>query len=35
VILDESAGALDPETLERTLACVLQRAPALVLIAHP
>ncbi|MBU6334461.1 MAG: ABC transporter ATP-binding protein/permease [Chloroflexi bacterium] len=35
VILDESAGALDPETLERALACVLQRAPALVLIAHP
>ncbi len=35
VILDESFGALDPETLERALACVLQRAPALVLIAHP
>ncbi len=35
VLLDESFGALDPETLERSLACVLQRAPALVLIAHP
>jgi len=34
-ILDESFAALDPETLERALACVLSRAETLVVIAHP
>jgi ATP-binding cassette subfamily B protein len=34
-ILDESFAALDPETLERALACVLRRADTLVVIAHP
>ncbi len=34
-ILDESFAALDPETLERALACVLGRAETLVVIAHP
>ena len=27
--------ALDPETLARSLRCVLKRAPALIVIAHP
>jgi ATP-binding cassette subfamily B protein len=35
VILDESFAALDPETLHRCLRCVLDRAPALLVIAHP
>jgi ATP-binding cassette subfamily B protein len=35
VVLDESFAALDPATLRRSMACVLERAPALVLIAHP
>ena len=34
-ILDESFAALDPETLERALACVLSRAETLLVIAHP
>jgi len=34
-ILDESFAALDPETLERALACVLRRAETLIVIAHP
>ncbi len=34
VILDESFAALDPETLQRTLTCVVQRAPTLIVIAH-
>jgi ATP-binding cassette subfamily B protein len=34
-ILDESFGALDPETLDASLACVLRRAPTLLVIAHP
>jgi len=34
-VLDESFAALDPETLERALACVLARSPTLVVIAHP
>jgi ATP-binding cassette subfamily B protein len=34
-VLDESFAALDPETLERTLACVLRRAETLLVIAHP
>ncbi len=35
VVLDESFAALDPENLERALRCVLQRAPTLLVIAHP
>ncbi|WP_089938139.1 ATP-binding cassette domain-containing protein [Candidatus Entotheonella palauensis] len=35
LIFDESFGALDPENLQRALHCVLRRAPALVVIAHP
>jgi ATP-binding cassette subfamily B protein len=35
VILDESFAALDPETLQRALLCVIQRAKTLVVIAHP
>jgi ATP-binding cassette subfamily B protein len=35
IILDESFAALDPETLNIALACVLRRADALLLIAHP
>jgi len=34
-ILDESFAALDPETLEHALGCVLRRADTLVVIAHP
>ena len=34
-ILDESFAALDPENLERALRCVLNRAKALLVIAHP
>ena len=35
VILDESFGALDPETLLTCLECARRRARALVVIAHP
>ncbi len=35
VILDESFAALDPENLHRALHCALERAPTLLLIAHP
>jgi ATP-binding cassette subfamily B protein len=35
IILDESFGALDPENLNRSLRCVLERAPTLLVIAHP
>jgi len=35
VIFDESFAALDPETLRECLACVMKRAPAALLIAHP
>ncbi|HVY39656.1 MAG TPA: ABC transporter ATP-binding protein [Polyangia bacterium] len=34
-ILDESFAALDPETLERAVACVFRRAGTLIVIAHP
>jgi ATP-binding cassette subfamily B protein len=34
-ILDESFAALDPETLEICLACVLRRADTRLVIAHP
>ena len=35
VILDESFAALDPANLERAARCVLERAPTVVVIAHP
>jgi ATP-binding cassette subfamily B protein len=35
LVLDESFAALDPATLERSLECVMRRADALVVIAHP
>lgn len=35
IVLDESFAALDPETLQRCIACVLRRARTLVVIAHP
>jgi len=35
LVLDESFGALDPETLHEAMACVLARAPTMVVIAHP
>ena len=35
LILDESFAALDPRTLRRTLACVEERRPTVLLIAHP
>ena len=31
----ESFAALDPDTLRTTMRCVLERAPTLVVIAHP
>lgn len=35
VVLDESFAALDPETLEQCLRCVMQRTSTLLVIAHP
>jgi ATP-binding cassette subfamily B protein len=35
IILDESFAALDPETLRRTMRCVLARAPTTLVVAHP
>jgi ATP-binding cassette subfamily B protein len=35
VILDETFGALDPDTLELCMKAVRERAPTLVVIAHP
>lgn len=35
IVLDESFAALDPESLSRALRCVLERAPTLLVIAHP
>ena len=35
IILDESFAALDPETLQRILCFVLERAPTALGIAHP
>jgi ATP-binding cassette subfamily B protein len=35
VILDESFAALDPETLQRAMHCVLARATTVLVIAHP
>ena len=35
VIFDESFAALDPENLAKALRCVLDRAPTLMVVAHP
>jgi ATP-binding cassette subfamily B protein len=35
VVLDESFGALDPETLATCVACVVRRSPTLIVVAHP
>jgi ATP-binding cassette subfamily B protein len=35
VILDESFASLDPETMSVALRCVLERAPALLVVSHP
>jgi ATP-binding cassette subfamily B protein len=35
LLLDESFAALDPPTLRRTLAFVLERAATVLVIAHP
>jgi ATP-binding cassette, subfamily B, bacterial len=35
IVLDESFAALDPETLRQALRCVLERAPTLLVVAHP
>ena len=35
MVLDESFAALDPETLRKALECVLRRANAVLVIAHP
>jgi ATP-binding cassette subfamily B protein len=35
LVLDESLAALDPENLKQCLNCIMRRAGALVLIAHP
>lgn len=35
LVLDESFAALDPQTMLLCLKCVLRRAPALVVVAHP
>jgi ATP-binding cassette subfamily B protein len=35
LVLDESFGALDPETLRNVMACVLRRAKTILVIAHP
>jgi ATP-binding cassette, subfamily B, bacterial len=35
VVLDESFAALDSETLNRCLRCVLKRAATVLVIAHP
>jgi ATP-binding cassette subfamily B protein len=35
VVLDESFAALDPESLQQALGCVLNRARTLMVIAHP
>lgn len=34
VILDESFGALDPETLQKVMRCVIERSRTLMVIAH-
>jgi ATP-binding cassette, subfamily B, bacterial len=35
MVFDESFAALDPENLDRSIKCVIARAPSLIVIAHP
>jgi ATP-binding cassette subfamily B protein len=35
VVLDESLGALDPESFDLALDCLAKRAQSLILVAHP
>jgi ATP-binding cassette, subfamily B, bacterial len=35
IVLDESFAALDPESLQRAIHCVLSRSSTLLVIAHP
>ncbi|MEZ4673756.1 MAG: ABC transporter ATP-binding protein [Caldilineaceae bacterium] len=35
IVLDESFAALDPHNLQQALACVMRRAPTVLVIAHP
>jgi ATP-binding cassette subfamily B protein len=35
VVLDETMAALDPDSLDKALRCVLRRAPTLLVVAHP
>lgn len=35
LVLDESFAALDPETLQASVECVLRRCPTVMVIAHP
>jgi ATP-binding cassette subfamily B protein len=35
LILDESLGALDPETHQRVLQAVVARSRSLIIVAHP
>ena len=35
IVLDESFAALDPDTLNQCLRCALEKAPSLMVIAHP
>jgi ATP-binding cassette subfamily B protein len=35
VLLDESLGALDPESLQQCVECVMRRARTLLVVAHP
>jgi ATP-binding cassette subfamily B protein len=34
LVLDESFGALDPENVEGSVRCVVDRAPTVLAIAH-
>jgi ATP-binding cassette subfamily B protein len=34
VVLDESFGSLDPETLQQAMSCACNRASTLMVIAH-
>jgi ATP-binding cassette subfamily B protein len=33
-VLDESFAALDPETLDRVLQCILKRSETLLVVSH-
>jgi ABC-type transport system involved in cytochrome bd biosynthesis fused ATPase/permease subunit len=35
IIVDESLGALDPETMQNAIDCIYRRAQTLLVIAHP